>query len=134
MTKISLRNRLLFESLLEIQADKNHFDLHNDFECVDIRAEEDLSFRFENEIHQIDLVFEKYQLVNQKIDFEKLNLKTLDNFHRGRYENGQLWDEYKGKVCFYLEFVESLQTLTILAENIFFKFRKFKPIRSSKTL
>jgi len=42
MTKINLRNRPLFENLLEIQIDENHFDLHNDFECVDIRAEEDL--------------------------------------------------------------------------------------------
>lgn len=111
MIKIDITNTDLFESLLEIEETNNNYDLHNDFNLNAINFNDVgniLSFEFiENSGKTIiHVIFEKTEIVKFKIPVLIKEL-VLDNFHRGRYEeNKKLFDEYKNKKCFYIEFYE----------------------------
>lgn len=97
----------LFENLLETSNELSHIDLHNDFTCVALNySDEGLSLKFQNDKGQgyVTVQFEEVVIFKLQMPLRSL---TIDNFHRGRYElDGKLYDEYKGKKCFYIEFYE----------------------------
>jgi hypothetical protein len=97
----------LFENLLEIKTTLFHFDLHNDYTCLSISYSGEtlvLEFKKDNDQSALFLEFKEVTILSMKIP---LKTTVLDNFHRGRYElNGDLYDEFQGKKCFYIEFYE----------------------------
>ncbi|SKC85113.1 hypothetical protein [Ohtaekwangia koreensis] len=97
----------LFGNLLEAKDDLFHIDLHNDYTCVNVTFFADiLELKFQNDKGQgyVILRFKDVIILKMQIPLRTL---IIDNFHRGRYElNGELYDEYEEKKCFYIEFYE----------------------------
>ncbi len=120
---LDITNSELFDSLLEISYENCEYDLHNDFSLKYIdfnKAEALLKFDF----HEIDgkksihLIFKNVDPIILKLPFQEDT--TIDNFHRGRYEyQGQLYDEFEGKRCFYMEFYDSGDCIILCSEAIF---------------
>jgi len=112
---INLINFPILSDLLAIKVENTFFDLHNNFECIDILKNEDLIFKFSNESYELSIIFSDY-FCEQPLNFSELNFpQNLDNFYRGRYQHdSQLFDEYEGKQCFYLDLEQNWQ---ILAKN-----------------
>ncbi|WP_281988589.1 hypothetical protein [Aquimarina aggregata] len=127
--KIDITNHELFDSLLDIDYGKlSHFDIHNDFNLFSIGYKEGiefvLNFKSINEKSTfLSIVFKSPRLINFDITLNYDNL-TLDNFHRGRYEyEGELFDEYDDKKCFYLEFYGT-GGINILSSEVFIEMSK----------
>ncbi len=120
MKKSSLIDSPILADLLILKTENACYDLHNEFECAEISITESLIFKFLNETHEIQIIFEEYQIVEQSLPFHFSCRQTLDSFYRGRYQNGspELWDEYEQKQCFYLDFLD--QTWAVLARNVYF--------------
>jgi hypothetical protein len=109
---IDITNSELLKSLIDIDYNKNtSYDIHNDFDLEAINYSEDKLFTMifcstDNSGTILKIIFLDVAFINFDINF-KNNNSTIDNFYRGRYEyNGKLYDEYKNKKCFYIEFYE----------------------------
>lgn len=118
--EIDISNVELFESLLELSYEGIDIDLHNDYELknINLSTDKDLELVFlHNSLDQ------KVLLIFKEIEFVEFELPivtdlTLDTFYRGRYEHeNKLFDEFKNKKCFYIEFCETGQ-LNLLCLNV----------------
>jgi hypothetical protein len=119
MKKINLIDSPILKDLLVLSIQNQCVDLHNDFDCQEVIAHKRLIFTFSNPSEKLYLVFSDYQIIEQALPFDPAYSQTLDSFYRGRYQNGKLWDQYQGKQCFYLDFIEN-QKLCLLAKNAYF--------------
>jgi len=115
----------LFKSLLEIDIENEHFDLHNDYDCYSILFSKDheLTLSFNSSNKAVKLV-----LKDATVNYMSLNLTdlgteitTIDSMYRGRYEDGNVLreatDDSRG--YFYIEFCSGY-TIECFARTVFF--------------
>jgi hypothetical protein len=113
---IELTDVELFKDLTLIEQDGNTYDLHNDYDCIDLS--------YDKESESINIVFEKHSsksLGNDKICLLFKNVtvakfylffirtedtSTINSFYRGKFENdGELFERSSGGAgYFYIEF------------------------------
>ena len=118
----------LFSFLLEIELDNEYIDLHNDYYCsyIDLRDSNIMFYFNHNDIlsHVIHIIFTDIEVVSLNMNFSNSDQESLvlDNLHRGRYLfDNVLYDEYKDRHCFYLEFVNGID-MSLLCKQAFIKF------------
>lgn len=121
---IDLTNIELFESLASIEAGSITIDLHNDYDCTDIRydVEEKLfELTFQAIASSVVLKFEganisKFRLVPKRME----DSSTLNNFYRGRFVVNEEIFEYSpsGEAYYYIEFEEG-DMFEVFARKVF---------------
>ena len=121
---IDLTNIALFESLASIESGGTTIDLHNDYDCTDIRydVEEKLfELTFQATDSTIVLKFEgasisKFNLVPKRTE----DSSTLNNFYRGRFVVNEKIFEYSpsGEGYYYIEFEEG-DAFEVFAGKVF---------------
>ncbi|MCS3795075.1 hypothetical protein [Niastella sp. OAS944] len=117
MNTVELTNAELFKDLTTVVVGKRFFDLHNDYDCIDIEYKletKSLAFLFEAcrtgivERH-LYLLFENVTCSTFKLFFKRIvESSTLNSFYRGRFiKDDTLFDHAPdGEAYFYLEFEE----------------------------
>jgi hypothetical protein len=128
MKSIDLTNSELFQSLLEIQFENEFIDFHNTCTCEKISYKNqtnDLAFQFKNgnegtKFPLIEIIFKNATLHSLEFSVESVitNL-TIDNFYRGRFQNGDILEELSndGRRYFYIEFYEGF-FIELLCEKV----------------
>jgi len=127
MNTIDISNLPLFEPILDIEIANQHFDLHNDFDCKEIKQLPDnkqLYFCFQSvssSKNQIIVLFDNAQIKKMKYSIsDNSKSVTLSNFHRGKFQNSnnKLAEENKkGQKYYYLEFSEG-QYIELFAKRL----------------
>lgn len=115
----------LFKSLLEIDIDDVHFDLHNDYDCYSIlfSKDHDFTLSLKSSDKEVELVFKdstvNYMSMNLT-DVEK-DITTIDNIYRGRYEEGNVLREMQddSRNYYYIEFYSGY-VIELFAKAVFF--------------
>ncbi len=118
--KIGAKAIPLFKDLLQYDLEHNHYDFHNDYDCIGIENKElNLKIRLK-EISTgiiVSLKFLNVEIVYSDISYEGIS-DTLDSLYRGRYEqNQQLIEFYEQRGFFYMEFYNGCR-LEFWAESI----------------
>lgn len=108
----------LFKNLSQFDIGGLYYDFHNDFDCTKIELENNnlrLLFKGISQEEDGNIISLKFEHVRFKkillatfIEYKNL---TLDNLHRGRFEQDDKLLEVnsKGKSYFYLDFYQDLQ-------------------------
>ena len=129
---IELEDIKLFDGLTEISINNSNIDLHNDYDCIGFYLDynKDMILKFvsndnNQERNTVNIIFKETEIVKLTFPITGNEEFTLDNFYRGRYQNGNtLLDETKdGKKCFYIDFYEE-QAFEVLAEKVIIELGK----------
>lgn len=125
---LNVTNAGLFDSLMTVDLDGQHVDLHNDYACIDIqylRVEKSIHFLFRNrdDNRKVVLQFREVTIEVFSLNFSRgMDNATLDLFYRGRFpEDGALNDtsEEKGNY-FYISFYDDT-AFEIFAKEVIIK-------------
>src|SRR5687768_9975936 len=114
---IDLTNTELFLELTTIEYGESFFDLHNDYNCVDINyklPDKTIRFLFQPRIPEptkkdLCLLFEEATIADLHVNLKRTEDScTLDLFYRGRYEIDGNLIEFSplGEGIFYIDFWE----------------------------
>jgi uncharacterized protein YpmB len=125
MIEIEIVTNELFKSLLEIDIDDVHFDLHNDYDCYSILFSKDheLILSLKSSDKEVKLVFKdaivNYMFLNLT-DVNK-DITTIDNIYRGRYEDSNVLREVTddSRNYYYIEFYSGY-AIEFFARAVFF--------------
>lgn len=118
--EIDLSDVKLFETLLELSFQGTNVDIHNDYELKSFNLsnnkELELVFFHNSTKQKLLLIFKEIELIEFEVPIV-IDL-TVDNFYRGRYEyENKLFDIFKEKKCFYIEFYSTGQ-LNLLCSKV----------------
>lgn len=120
--KIKSKDIALFRNLSQFDFEGNYYDLHNDFNCIQIKIEKGILFFIFRNILTSVIVNVKFlcpQIVALDFDLrEKFENLTIDNLYRGKFECKGVLKEFENeKGYFYLEFYEG-QKFEFWSESI----------------
>jgi hypothetical protein len=109
--KTNSKNIELFQNLSLIEFDNSSFDLHNDFNCLKVKLQNNvLILVFQNIVHKFLVIVSFNNITFTVIEFnftEIMRDLTIDNLYRGRFEVNETLIEFdNGRGYFYLEFCE----------------------------
>jgi uncharacterized protein YpmB len=125
MREIEIVTTELFKSLLEIDIDNIHFDLHNDYECYSILFSKDheLTLSLKSSDKEVKLVFKGVILNYMSLNLADVNkdITTIDSIYRGRYEDSNILREVTdcSRNYYYIEFYSGY-TIEFFARAVFF--------------
>jgi len=124
MKTLDISKYKLFEPILDFKIGADYIDLHNDFNCIEIKADMQnvilyfLSLSDYNK--KVEIKFNNAKIVKTKYELnDKTKYTTLCNFHRGKFENlnHTLYEKNEdGQKYYYLDFFEG-QHLEIFAKK-----------------
>jgi hypothetical protein len=120
--KIYLNKIELFQNISQLDFDEMHYDLHNEFDCVKVKFQNNvLVLVFQNIVSKflISLNFQNTILTFCEFEFVHISKTlTIDNLYRGKFENeGKLIEFENERGYFYLEFYEG-QKIEFWSESI----------------
>jgi hypothetical protein len=112
----------LFQNLSQLEFDNRSFDLHNDFDCLKVKFQNNVLILVFQNIENDFLIlisFQKTMFTFFEFDFtETFKTLTIDNLYRGKYEvDGMLIEFNNDRGYFYLEFYEG-QKIEFWSESI----------------
>ena len=121
----------LFDSLLDMEFNDSHYDLHNDYDYTRFEySEKDriISHHFINRAtkHNLKILFNEVAISVIDIPFNDVDgFLTLANFYRGRFLADETLSDlsHDGKAYIYMEYCEG-QTFEYFAKEIIIKIMK----------
>ena len=125
MREIEIVTTELFKSLLEIDIDDAHFDLHNDYDCYSIlfSKDHDFTLSLKSSDEEVKLVFKDSTMNYMSLNLTDVNkdITTIDSIYRGRYEDGNVLREVTddSRSYYYIEFYSGY-TIEFFARAVFF--------------
>lgn len=125
MREIEIVTTELFKSLLEIDIDDVHFDLHNDYDCYSILFSKDheLTLSLKSSDKEVKLTFKGVTVNYMFLNLTDVNkdITTIDSIYRGRYEDSNVLREVTddSRNYYYIEFYSGY-TIEFFARTVFF--------------
>ncbi|MBE9599495.1 hypothetical protein [Pedobacter sp. MC2016-24] len=125
MREIEIVTTELFKSLLEIDIDDVHFDLHNDYDCYSILFSKDheLTLSLKSSDKEVKLTFKGVTVNYMFLNLTDVNkdITTIDSIYRGRYEDSNVLREVTddSRNYYYIEFYSGY-TIELFARTVFF--------------
>ena len=125
MREIEIVTTELFKSLLEIDIDDVHFDLHNDYDCYSILFSKDheLTLSLKSSDKEVKLTFKGVTVNYMFLNLTDVNkdITTIDSIYRGRYEDSNFLREVTddSRNYYYIEFYSGY-TIELFARTVFF--------------
>ena len=117
--KVNTLDLEIFKDLLEFNVEEIYYDLHNDFDCLNLNFENDTLVLTLKGINS-SMLYVKFRNVELTLfNFsENSNISTIDSLYRGKFEIDNKLVESKDKLGYiYLEFYDGVK-LEFWAESI----------------